>query len=131
MSNLFNKLLQGYAIKFIEEKLVHFLSNNRHFQNMSLKFRDKVQDIDQSISNKTIKNKKLNNSNNNNVKQPKYTNNIYENQRLYEQQQKSKNFHNTKEREQHQSRHKPKSYFSHLIDSVKQEASNELKRFKK
>ncbi|KAF2070475.1 hypothetical protein CYY_008200 [Polysphondylium violaceum] len=134
--NIFNSIIRGYAFKYVEEKIVDTLSRNKQFQNMSLQFRDKMEEFtgERPSRPKNINNKQHKHRPNENINKktttsykPNYSNDLLENERIYKEQQRMQR----QQQHQYQQENQPKSFFSHLVDSIKEEVDNESKKFKK
>ncbi|KAN0030847.1 hypothetical protein ACTA71_009492 [Dictyostelium dimigraforme] len=120
---IFQRILNTVVFNVVQRKLVDKLANNKQFQQMSVQFRDKM---DEMTSEKPAKGN-THNHNNNNFQNIKYSDDIYENARLYEQQtrlQQQQNSYNS-------SSNKPqrKNYFTNLYESFKEEINDETDKF--
>ncbi|EGC37489.1 hypothetical protein DICPUDRAFT_86946 [Dictyostelium purpureum] len=142
-----DKIIHGFVAGFVQKKLVETLSKNKQFQKMSLQFRDKVDELTGANSknfNSTYNNNNNNNNNKNNFNSNnsnnttmRYSNDIYANQRIYEQQQRLQSqqqnnslYNNNNNNYNTNNNNNEKSFLSHLFDGIKEEFSSEVNRIK-
>ncbi|EAL66994.1 hypothetical protein DDB_G0280905 [Dictyostelium discoideum AX4] len=151
---IIQKILQGAVLDIVQKKLVDKLASNKQFQQMSVQFKDKMDEITgEKPAKRNIhghnnhtrssnhphsgahSNINHNNNNNINFQNVKYTNDIHENARIYEQQRRlqqnggggdssssrSSNNNNSTNDNKPQS----KNYFTHLFESFKEELNDE------
>ncbi|KAN0028622.1 hypothetical protein ACTFIV_010468 [Dictyostelium citrinum] len=147
---IIQKLLQGAVLDIVQKKLVDKLASNKQFQQMSVQFKDKMDEITgekpakrniHGHSNRTHSSNHPHsgahsniNHNNINFQNVKYTNDIHENARIYEQQKKLQqnggvNNSSSSNNEYNNNKPQSKNYFTHLYESFKEELNDEADKF--
>ncbi|KAK5584154.1 hypothetical protein RB653_005761 [Dictyostelium firmibasis] len=145
---IIQKILQGAVLDIVQKKLVDKLASNKQFQQMSVQFKDKIEEFtgekppkrnihDHHHHNHHHSGAHSNTKHNKdkiNFQSTKYTNDIHENARIYEQQrrlqqqQNSSSYNSNDNSNSSSNKNKPqnKNFFSHLYDGFKEEFNDEV-----